>query len=49
MTVPAEWTDIASPDPFVAASSGRSMLRVSDLPAMAMLLKDIANQLSKKV
>jgi len=25
------------------------MLRVSDLPAMAMLLKDIANQLSKKV
>ena len=47
-TVPAEWTDLAGPDPFVAMSEGRSMLRVSDLPAMARLLRNIGNQLDEK-
>jgi len=47
-TVPAEWTDLEGPDPFVAMSDGRSMLRVSDLPEMAKLLKGISNQLGEK-
>ncbi len=40
--IPASWTDIASPDPFLVASDGRSSFRVEDLLRLAELVSDLA-------
>jgi hypothetical protein len=37
-SLPAGWTDVDPPDPFVAIADGRSMLRIEDLVALALLL-----------
>ena len=37
-SVPAGFTDVDPPDPFVAVAAGRSALRVEDLLALADLL-----------
>jgi hypothetical protein len=37
-SIPAGWTDVDSPDPFVAVAAGRSAFRVDDLLALASLL-----------
>jgi len=37
-SLPAGWTDVDPPDPFVAIADGRSMFRVEDLVALASLL-----------
>jgi hypothetical protein len=37
-SLPAGWTNVDPPDPFVAIADGRSMLRIEDLVALALLL-----------
>lgn len=40
-SIPLAWTDLASPDAFVAISAGRSLFRVSDLLELTALLNDV--------
>jgi len=40
-SIPAGWTDVDPPDPFVAISAGRSAFRVEDLVALASLLEGL--------
>jgi hypothetical protein len=40
-SVPAGWTDIDPPDPFVVIADGRSPFRAGDLVALAELLEGI--------
>jgi hypothetical protein len=37
-TLPASWTDVVPPDPFVVIAAGRSAFRVVDLVALAALV-----------
>lgn len=37
--IPASWTDVAEPDPFVAVSEGRSHFRFDDLQDLSKILK----------
>ena len=37
-SLPASWTDVAPPDPFVVLAAGRGLFRVADLMALADLL-----------
>ena len=41
-SLPASWTDIEEPDPFVTLAAGRSAFRLDDLVLMAALLRDLA-------
>jgi hypothetical protein len=41
MSLPAGWTDVLPPHPFVAISQGRSPFRVDDLLELAELLQRI--------
>jgi hypothetical protein len=36
--IPASWTDLIAPDPFVAVSAGRSLFRLDDLLRLAELV-----------
>jgi hypothetical protein len=45
-SIPAGFTDVDRPDPFVAVAAGRSSLRVEDLLALADLLEGL--RLSKQ-
>ena len=40
-SVPASWTDVEGPDPFVAMSAGRSHFRVADLIELAAVLREM--------
>lgn len=40
-SVPASWTDLATPDPFVTISAGRSFFRVEDLLALGRLIRSL--------
>jgi hypothetical protein len=40
-SLPAGWTDVDPPDPFVAVAAGRSAFTVEDLLALATLLDGI--------
>jgi hypothetical protein len=40
-SLPAGWTDVDPPDPFVVVASGRSPFRVDDLLALAALLEGL--------
>jgi Family of unknown function (DUF5372) len=40
-SIPAAWTDVDRPDPFVAISAGRSAFRIEDLLALAALLEGL--------
>ena len=42
VSLPASWTDILPPDPFVAISAGRSWFRVEDLVELVNLLRDMS-------
>ena len=42
-SVPAGWTDVIAPDPFVVMAAGRSPLRVADLLALAALVEDLGS------
>ena len=35
VSVPAEWTDVVAPDPFVIVSAGRSPFHIADLLELA--------------
>jgi len=37
-SLPTAWTDLAPPDPFVALSAGRAILRLIDLQALVRLV-----------
>lgn len=39
--IPACWTDLASPDPFLVASDSRSCFRVDDLLRLVELVSDV--------
>ena len=36
--MPAAWTDVEGPDPFLVVSAGRASFRVEDLLALAALV-----------
>jgi hypothetical protein len=38
-SLPARWTDVEEPDPFVVMAAGRSLFRPSDLLALADLIE----------
>jgi hypothetical protein len=40
-SVPARWTDLVAPDPFVAISAGRALSRVEDLLALVRLVRGV--------
>ena len=40
-SVPAGWTDVEGPEPFVTLSAGRSLFRVEDLLALSALLWEL--------
>ncbi len=40
-SLPASWTDVEEPDPFVVMSAGRSLFRPTDLLALADLLESL--------
>jgi hypothetical protein len=40
-SLPAAWTDVVEPDPFVVVAAGRSPFRVEDLLALANLLPSL--------
>jgi Family of unknown function (DUF5372) len=42
MWIPASWTDIVSPDPFLVTSDSRSSFRVEDLLRLVELMLDLA-------
>ena len=39
--LPARWTSLAAPDPFVIAAAGRAHCRLEDLIRVAELIKDL--------
>jgi hypothetical protein len=41
-SLPTAWTSIASPDPFVTVSAGRSLFRIPDLLAVVELIRRLA-------
>ncbi len=40
--LPATWTDVVAPEPFVEVSAGRSLFRIEDLLALAALLRELS-------
>ena len=40
-SMPAGWTDVEGPDPFLVLAAGRSAFRVDDLLALARLLAEL--------
>ena len=40
-SLPADWTDLVAPDPFVVVSAGRSQFRPADLLQLAALLREL--------
>jgi hypothetical protein len=41
-SVPARWTSVVEPDPFLAVAAGRSLFRVAELLRLADLLERLA-------
>jgi hypothetical protein len=39
LALPAAWTDIVAPDPFVLAAHGRSLFRTQDLWELVRILR----------
>jgi hypothetical protein len=40
-SMPAAWTDVEGPDPFLVLAAGRTAFRVEDLVALARLLAEL--------
>jgi Family of unknown function (DUF5372) len=40
-SLPADWTDIGGPDPFLVVSAGRSHFRLDDLLRLVGLLREL--------
>jgi hypothetical protein len=43
-SLPAGWTDVGDPDPFVVLSAGRSLFRVEDLLALGALIDEVGRR-----
>jgi len=43
-SVPAGWTSLSPPDPFVVVSAGRSPFRVADLLELSRLLEGLSRE-----
>ena len=43
-SLPATWTDVVAPDPFVVVAAGRSYFRPKDLVQLALLLRSLKTQ-----
>jgi len=41
VSLPAQWTSLAPPDPFVILAAGRSAFRVADLLELACLIEQL--------
>jgi len=41
-SLPARWTNVEEPDPFVVISAGRSLFRIEDLLALSALIKELS-------
>lgn len=41
-SLPATWTDVVEPDPFVVVATGRSPLHIDDLPVLAGMARSCA-------
>ena len=39
VSIPASWTDVLPPDPFVVVSAGRALFRMEDLMALVRLME----------
>lgn len=44
VALPAEWTDVVAPDPFVVLSAGRSPFHVADLVELVHLVEELASR-----
>ena len=42
-SLPASWTDIRAPDPFVAVAAGRSIFRLEDLRRLVDLVRELTH------
>ncbi len=49
VSLPAEWTDVVGPDPFVVVSAGRSPFHITDLVELARLVGELADRRSSGV
>jgi Family of unknown function (DUF5372) len=47
-SLPAGWTDVDPPDPFVFVAAGRSLFRIDDLIVLAALLDGLHSVLPAK-
>ena len=47
--MPANWTDMVAPDPFVEISSGRSLFRLEYLDRLCHIIENIAGGTIEKV
>ncbi len=46
-TLPANWTDVVSPDPFVVVAAGRSCFRALELLQLSALLDEVSGRMCK--
>jgi Family of unknown function (DUF5372) len=46
-SLPAAWTNLAPPDPFVVLAAGRAILRFTDLQTLRRLLHDVDETLQE--
>jgi hypothetical protein len=44
VSLPAEWTDLVTPDPFVVLSAGRSPFHISGLLELSVLLAELSDR-----
>lgn len=49
VSLPAEWTDVVVPDPFVVVSAGRSPFHITDLLELARLVGELKGRCSTSV
>ena len=40
-SLPASWTDVEGPDPFLALAGGRALFRVDDLLALSAVVREL--------
>lgn len=45
VSVPARWTDVLAPDPFVSVASGRALFRTGELKKLVTLITELDQSL----
>lgn len=48
-SLPASWTDVAEPDPFVVLARGRTPFRTEDLIALVALVHELAPESVRQI